>query len=203
MDNEIEVMRVVRVPPMGKLVVEVNGHRFERLADIPNAPLRQRLMAAIGELISFADGYQALVDAGLAPPLAPAPSRAQAVEEQVPPELAARRAAFISSMERQRDAMAAQADLAPEPSHVLSAAAKDEPLTPTDPSSIVGQIDNILQKHIRAEPKLEGRSIHLEQAPAGGLRIKVDNQVYQRPAEIKEKEIQLVIKMALKEWEAS
>jgi hypothetical protein len=31
----------------------------------------------------------------------------------------------------------------------------------------------------------------------------VDGQFYQRPAEIKEKEVQLVIKMALKEWEAS
>lgn len=203
MDNEIEVMRVIRVPPMGKLVVEVNGHRFERLADIPNAPLRQRLMAAVGELISFADGYKTLVDAGVAPPLAPAPSRSQQDQEKVSPELEARRAAFLSSLERERDAMAAQADLTPEPSHIISAAVKDEPPVSVQTGGIVDQIDNILQKHIRAEPKLEGRSIHLEQAPAGGLRIKVDNQVYQRPAEIKEKEIQLVIKMALKEWEAS
>jgi hypothetical protein len=203
MDNEIEVMRVVRVPPMGKLVVEVNGHRFERLADIPNAPLRQRLLAAVGELIVFADGYKKLVDAGVAPPIAPESSRSQTGPDQVSPELEARRAAFISSLERERDALVAQADQAPEPTHIISAAVKDEPLVPTEPGSIVGQIDNILQKYVRAEPKLEGRSIHLEQAPAGGLRIKVDNQVYQRPAEIKEKEIQLVIKMALKDWEAS
>jgi hypothetical protein len=119
------------------------------------------------------------------------------------PELEARRAAFIASLERERDALVVQAKLAPDPSHILSAATKDEPIGPTRPAGIVGQIDDILQKHVRADPKLEGRSIHLEQAPAGGLRIKVDNQVYQRPAEIKEKEIQLVIKMALKEWEAS
>ena len=106
-------------------------------------------------------------------------------------------------MERERDALVTQADRAPDASHVVTAAAKDESLVSAEkPAGIVGQIDNILQRHVQAEPKLQGRSIHLEQAPAGGLRIKVDDQVYQRPAEIKEKEIQLVIKMALKEWEA-
>lgn len=202
MDNEIEVMRVFRVPPMGKLVVEVNGQRYERLDEVTNAPLKQRLMAAIGELISFANGYKTLEDAGVAPPII-AESRSQpSVQEAVSPELEARRAAFISSLERERDAMAAKADLAPSPVNIISAAAKDESLAPERPSGIVGQIDTILQRYIRAEPKLQGRSIHLEQAPAGGLRINVDGQVYQRPAEIKEKEIQLVIKMALKEWEA-
>lgn len=69
--------------------------------------------------------------------------------------------------------------------------------------SIVEQIDAILQKYIAADPRLARRSIHLEHAPNGGLRITVDNNYYQRPAEIEEKEVQLVIKMALKEWESS
>jgi len=203
MDNEIEVMRVIRVPPMGKLVVEVSGHRLERLNEESTAPTRQRLMAAIGELIVFADGYKTLVDAGVAPPLIVEPPAKSSNQDQVSPELEARRAAFISSMERERDAMVIQANLAPDPTHVISAAVRDEPAQLEKPSGIVSQIDSILQKHVRADPKLEGHSIHLEQAPTGGLIIKVDNQVYQRPAEIKEKEIQLVIKMALKEWEAS
>lgn len=202
MDNEIEVMRVLRVPPMGKLVVEVNGQRYERLADVTNPPLRQRLMAAIGELIVFSDGYKTLVDAGLAPPIMAEPTTRISDQEPASPEIEAQRAAFLSSLERERDAMAAQANLTPDPGYVVSAAARDEPLAAARPSGIAGQIDAILQKYVKAEPKLEGRSIHLEQAPTGGLRIKVDNQVYQRPAEIKEKEVQLVIKMALKEWEA-
>jgi hypothetical protein len=203
MDNEIEVMRVLRVPPMGKLVVEVSGQRYERLADVAHPALRQRLMAAVGELIVFADGYKKLVDAGVAPPLMAEPAVRPDAVEPGPPELEAQRAAFLASMERQRDAMAAEANMTPNPANVISAATRNEPPAAAGPpSNIVGQIDAILQKHVRAEPKLEGRSIHLEQAPAGGLRIKVDNQVYQRPAEIREKEVQLVIKMALKEWEA-
>lgn len=202
MDNEIEVMRVLRVPPMGKLVVEVGGQRYERLADVTNPAVRQRLTAAVGELIVFADGYKTLVDAGVAPPLMAEPPARPTEAAPASPELEAQRAAFLASMERQRDAMAAEANMTPNPANVISAAVRNEPATAVPSSGIVGQIDAILQKHVRAEPKLEGRSIHLEQAPAGGLRIKVDNEVYQRPAEIREKEVQLVIKMALKEWEA-
>jgi hypothetical protein len=203
MDNEIEVMRVVRIPPKGKLVVEVGGQRYERLADVTNPSLRQRLLAAIGELIVFADSYKALVDAGVAPPLMVESGSRGRPQEAVPPEIAERRAAFLSSLERERDALVAQTKQVPDPVTVVTAVARDEPVVTARPSGIVDQIDDILQKYVQAEPKLEGRSIHLEQAPAGGLRIKVDGQVYQRPAEIKEKEIQLVIKMALKEWEAN
>lgn len=203
MDNEIEVMRVLRVPPMGKLVVEVSGQRYEQLADVTNNALRQRLLAAVGELIVFSDGYKSLVDAGVAPPLMREAGGRTGSRQPASPELEARRAAFLSTLERERDALAAQANVVPDTTQVITAAARDEAAPLIRPAGIVSQIDEILQKHIRAEPKLEGRSIHLEQAPAGGLRIKVDDQVYQRPAEIKEKEIQLVIKMALKEWEAS
>jgi hypothetical protein len=203
MDNEIEVMRVLRLPPLGKLVVEVNGHRFEKLAEIPNAGLKHRLMAAVGELIVFTDGYQSLVDAGVAPPLAVETKSHPGTTEQASPDLEARRAAFLASMERERDALVASANLPPSPTHVISAAGRDDSIALEKPTSIVGQIDNILQKHVRSEPKLEGRSIHLEQASSGGLRVNVDGKVYQRPAEIEDKEVQLAIKMALKEWEST
>ena len=48
MDNEIEVMRVIRVPPMGKLVVEVNGKRYEQLGDVSNAALNGDFWLLLG-----------------------------------------------------------------------------------------------------------------------------------------------------------
>ncbi len=202
MDNEIEVMRVLRLPPMGKLVVEVNGQRYENLNDVTNTSLKQRLMTAVGELIVFTNGYKTLVDAGVAPPLMVESQPKTPDQELASPELEAQRAAFLSSLERERDALVTQANLPPDPTHIISAVARDETPTKSPSTSIVEQIDYILQKHVRAEPNLEGRSIHLEQASSGGLLINVDGQTYQRPAEIKEKDVQLVIKMALKEWEA-
>jgi hypothetical protein len=157
-------------------------------------------MTAVGELIVFSDGYKTLVDAGVAPPMM-IEQRSTAKAEPASTEIEVRRAAFLASLERERDALAATVNKVPDPHHIIAAAVRDEPAA-TKPAGIVDQIDDILQKHVASEPKLTGRSIHLEQAPAGGLRINVDGQVYQRPAEIKEKEIQLVIKMALKEWEA-
>ena len=70
MQNEVEIMRVLRVPPMGKLVVSFNGQRYESIAELSEENVRQLMQAAIGELITFAGGYQTLVDAGVAPSLA-------------------------------------------------------------------------------------------------------------------------------------
>jgi hypothetical protein len=188
---------------MGKLVVEVNGHRFENLAEVPNPSLRQRLMAAVGELIVFTDGYNTLVEAGVAPPLMVDSRGHLGGQGPVSDSIERRQAAFLANLERERDVLAAQAKMvAVDPATIVAAAKKGKPTLIKRPTSILSQIDEILQKYIAAEPNFEGRSIHFEQAPAGGLRIKVDGEVYQKPAEIKDKEVQLVIKMALKEWEA-
>jgi hypothetical protein len=221
MANEIEVMRVLRLPPMGKLVVEVGGTRYQKITDVPAGELRRRLEAAIGELIVFAGGYQLLADAGFAPPLAVAPPAAQPTgrpAEAAPSlSLEEQQARFLQSLEKQRDMTAAAAvsrpapnligslgnlgksaaPAAPPPPPVLEPAPADRPLT------IIEQIDQILQKHLAADPRFAQRDIRMEPALNGGLRIKIDGSYYDHPGEIPEKEIQLAIKMALKEWDAS
>ncbi|MCZ7666008.1 MAG: hypothetical protein M5U34_01560 [Chloroflexi bacterium] len=57
MRKEIEMMRILRVPPLAKLVVEANEERYESLSDVANPQVQQRLLAAIGELIAFSGGY--------------------------------------------------------------------------------------------------------------------------------------------------
>lgn len=218
MDREIEVMRVIRVPPRGQLVVQVGEKRYEELEEITRPELKQRLLAAIGELIVFAKGYQTLVDAGVAPSVAVLPQKEPSLDTPPPEEdadLEKRRAAFIESLEKQRDTLKAEASKGPpslgipflsrrdpEPA-APSPMPVDEPAAPPEPKrgSIVEQINAILEKYIAADSSLAGRAIHLEQSRAGGLHIIVDGVRYQRPAEVKEKEIQLLIKMAIKEWE--
>jgi hypothetical protein len=200
MDNEIEVMRVLRVPPRGKLVVAVGDRRFEKLSDVPAADIKGLLTAAIGELIVFADGYDTLVDAGVAPPIISPPSKGVPLAHSIEQ----RQAEFLASLERQREAMRARTTLPPDSEAVISEAAKNVPAAARKTAlSIVEQIDAILQRHLSNEPKMAGRSIHLKQAPAGGLHIEVDGEYYQRPGEIEDRDVQLLIKMALKEWEAS
>jgi hypothetical protein len=207
MDQEITVMQIVRVPPRGKLVVEANGRRYNSLDEVTHPPTRQRILAAIGELVSFAGNYAALVDAGLAPPIRPPESPSAAPEEA----LAEEQAKFLAALEQERDSLRQAASkprlpLIPLPGRRPSTA---EPPPIVDivapklaaPLSIVEQIDAILQKYLAAEPELAKHDVHLKQADAG-LRILVDNRVYERPAEIPDKRIQLAIKMALKEWES-
>lgn len=110
MRDEIEVMRVVRVPPMGKLVIQAGGQRFEKLNEIQSEKVKQRVLAAIGELITFAGGYRALENDGLAPPLEPPQGRAAREAEEEP--LTPAQEAFLASLEGQ---LRGTAENAPEP----------------------------------------------------------------------------------------
>ncbi len=222
MRDEIEVMRVIRVPPMGKLVIEAGGERLEKLQEVQSDKVRQRVLAAIGELITFAGGYRALENAGLAPPLEPPQGRAAREAEEEP--LTPAQEAFLASLEGQLRGTAegepepTTAQLGPElpppvPEPTEPAGKTVEPVgeapesageTTETPSSVnlVAEIDEILQKHVGATPALAGRSIHLRQVPAGELEILVDGKSHRHPKEIEEKAVRLVIKKALKEWES-
>ena len=45
MRRDLEVMRVLRVPPMGKLVAEVDGERYETLSEITDEKARRVILA--------------------------------------------------------------------------------------------------------------------------------------------------------------
>ena len=195
MDKELLVMKVWRVPPMGKLEVEVNGKRIQNLDQTGHPAVQQRLQAAIGELVSFAGGYQELVNQGFAPSL----KLSGASPEDAP--LPDPQAEFLKSLEKQfmdehghrPVAVKSKEEMILEPPPV-----DDEPPT----LSLVEEIDQILQTHVQAHPQMAGRSIHLHAGLAGGLQIEVDGSYYQRPGEIPDKAVQLLIKQALQEWES-
>jgi hypothetical protein len=206
MRSEIRVMQVLRIPPLGKLVVEVNQKRYQQLADAPDQNVKRMLLTAIGELVGFAGGYDKLVEAGVAPSLVPAtsaaaarsPAEAQTAREQ-------EQTAFLASLEAERDALK-NVTRPREPSVLarLQPLPQTGRLSPADSEiNIVDQVDAILQRYLATDPDLAQRSIHLQQNPSGGLRIRVDGEYYQRPAEIKEPKIQILIKKALQEWEST
>jgi hypothetical protein len=74
---------------------------------------------------------------------------------------------------------------------------------PPRPLSIAEQIDAIVQKHVANTPALAGRSIRLEQNTTGGLLILVDGQAYEKPTDIEDKDVQTVIKTAVREWNST
>ncbi|HSM57943.1 MAG TPA: hypothetical protein VK879_17445 [Candidatus Sulfomarinibacteraceae bacterium] len=201
MRDEIEVMRVLRVPPMGKLVVQAGGERLESLSETKNEKVKHRLLAAIGELISFSGGYQVLVDAGVAPPLAAAPAPPGATVEE---SLNEEQAAFLDQLERELKAN--NTSTATPEAMLAEEIEPDQVVSPPEPGdaqlNLVAEIDAILQKHVEADPQLAQRSIHLEQPPGGLLRIRVDGQQYEHPNDIEDGNVRQALKQALKEWES-
>lgn len=194
MNKEVEVMHVLRVPPIGKLVVEFNKQRYENISDVSEENVSRLLLTAVGELITFVGGYEKLVAEGLAPPIT-APGAVNPEES-----LSEKQARFIANLEMSREATKKEKKAPP------SLAMPGIPRVSSTPSaslSPVQQIDEILQRYIAADPELAHRSIHLVQHPAGGLQIDIDSQSYQRPSEIEDQRVQILIKKAIKEWEAT
>jgi hypothetical protein len=219
MRQELEVMRVLRVPPLGKLVVEVNGERYERIDELTDEHGKRRLLAAVGELISFAGNYDSLVDAGVAPPVAAQAATTETTGEE--DSLDEQQARFISQLERQRDAMqnksqdisaalvqeAAQAAVeeteTKPPPVPQPAPPRPTPTPPRQPDNVAAQIDTILQDLKAEDPDLASRAVHLRQNPAGGLHIEVDGRLYNQPGEIEDTAVQTLIRQAVQIWRGS
>ncbi len=196
MPNKLEVMRIVRVPPLSKLVVEIRDNSYNNLQEIPDAAVQRRILAAIGDLIVFAGGYQQLVDAGVAPPLSNAPTSQPKPSETA--ELREKQAQFLAQLTH-----ATEEEVEISPSSVsLLGNLRRKRTAPPRPLSLAEQIDEILQEKIARYPQLAGRKINIVADPKGGLRILVDGRYYNRPSEIEEKGIAGLIKLAIKEWEA-
>lgn len=193
MDNEIEVMRIVRIPPRGQLVVQVGENRFNQISEISNEALGRRVLAAVGELVVFANGYDALVTAGVAPPLSTGGGGQGAPYAET---LEERQAAFLAALEEQRDAELAAVPVEAAPKPVVEEAEAEV-------LSIVDQINPLLQKQVNLNPELRGRDIHLEEQADGGLSICVEGQLYARPEQIEDIRIRKAIAAALKEWDAT
>ena len=192
---DIEVMKVIRKTPLGKLAVEVNSVQYESLANVPAANVKQAILAAVGDLIVFVDGYDALVQAGMAPPVTGADPSGQ----PLPSSMSEREAAFRNELARQRYEAELAEKVEPEP-------VKKEPPPELDDGpdveiNLVEQIDTLFQKHLGEDPSLKGRNVGLESVPGGGLRIRVDGKYYSQPKEIGDVKVRQALMLALREWE--
>ena len=217
MKQEIEMMRVLRVPPLGKLVIEANEERYASLAEVANPKIRQRILAAIGELVDFSGGYNVLENAGIVPQLTP-PAPKQAAEPAAPVSTGQMRQQeeFLTTLEQQVEAEKNKPQKRGRSGSMFSAGpslSDAQPLVEISESgdvkpaaaapkqlSIAEQIDLILQRHIAADPALANRGIRLEQNPTGGLQILADGAQYEKPGDIEDTAVQGVIKAAVKEW---
>jgi len=194
-DQDIEVLRVIRKLPLGKLAVNINSVQYENFSDIPSSSARQRVLAAVGDLIVFVDGYDTLVQAGMAPPK----SEADSAGQSFPISVTEREAAFKTELARQRYEASLAKNVSPESVMVEPEVELD--VGPDVEINLVDRIDILFQKHLAGDPSLRGRSAGLESVPGGGLRIRVENKYYSQPKEIEDANVRRALMSALQEWE--
>jgi len=80
----------------------------------------------------------------------------------------------------------------------VTIAKEDRPSAPA--TSIVGQIDSVLQARIAGTP-LEERGVFLSQSPEGGVMVYVGLTKYQALDDVPDPEIKAAIRAAITEWE--
>ncbi len=198
MEKPIEVMRIVRRPPLGKLIVENNGRQYETLSEINNPKVSQMVLAAIGELVSFAGGYHALVAAGFAPDLAhklaDGTSGSSSLEDQ--------QAAFLAQLQQKSPTATTPTNSAAPTSLFRRRRANSGSPEPTH-LDLVSALDDLFQKQLTRMPELGSQHVRVETNLRGGTRINVNGRYYEEPGEIPNPMIRLAYKMAVREWEAS
>jgi hypothetical protein len=210
----VELLRLLRDPQSGQLLVEIAGRRYSKLAEIADKEIGQYILKLTAHLVAFTNGMIA-TEAGLktlpAPkvgetptPLVPAEPRPVAplvqsipAVPQAPPDL---EAAFLASLRAQ--------PITPEPPKPQrrgffgrSKPVEEEPLLP--PLNLAAQINEIVQARLRYSPLAATIRLEITSDPGGGIWINVNGLMYHGPDDIPQPEVKELIKASIKEWEKS
>ncbi len=211
-----ELLRLLRQPGSGQLVVEVAGQRYAKLADITDRKIGQFVLHVAAHLLAFTNGV-IVTPAGMksvynpkdqlgeapAPPgrSQPAKARPPQPEPLVPPPPPEAEAAFRASL-------AANPLGQPEP-----VSSKPKGMFGFGRTSTVGariptinladEINEIVQNRLRYSPPTGPVKIDITSKPDGGINIIVNGHTYSSPEEIPDPEVKDLIKQSIKEWERS
>jgi len=191
--DAVEIMRVLRVGPLGELVVEVEGQRYRQLAEIHNGITGRRVLLAIQELANFTGRYgrQALPEMHrYAPPAGEQP--------KLEAELSHRQQAFLGQLQ---SPLAAE-EVEEHKVSLIESWRRRKPAEPEpEPKSFIDEIEDVLQAQLAGQPEMAGRSIHFGSTVGGELQIEVDGQYYQAVDQILEPQVLTLLRAAIQAWE--
>lgn len=169
----------IRRAATGAWEVHIQGQRYPSLQAVPQEAVKEEVVLALRELVTFARDYvQKSPAAKAAPPPTPEP-------EPPKPTLSPAALAALSVRNAPRRE-------APRPTSSAL------PPMLIDLAKEIGDVVAELQEQV---PALRERSISLQNAPGGGIQFLVDDGVYDDVSEIPDAKIQALIRHATKEWE--
>ncbi len=208
-----ELLRLLRDPATGQLLVDVAGRRYTKLSDIADKKIGQYVLKLMAHLLVFSNGV-IVTEAGLksvynpkeaagsvpmplakvAPPSTPMPAKPAAKPEPlVPPPSPEAEAAFLAALRAN-----SLGDAGKTGSSRPSPAAK-----PALGLNLADEINDIVQTRLRYTPLANSPRIEITSNQDGGILITVNGRQYSSPDDIPNPEIKNLIKQAIKEWERS
>lgn len=218
----VELMRVLIDPDTQKIMLEVDGVRFDDLNAIPDLTTGQRILETAAAVLKFTRGIIATADGTKSIPVPnvtisqmpastpPPPTFPAEAKEELTPTISqdvlAVRKQFLADLEAQ-----AKAARTPSTAALSSRSrwglgkkkpASVEPAPEVDVSSfnLAEQIDDILQKKWHTSGLATEMKIH--SVPGGGIRIQVGRNFYDSVDDVEETAARELIKSAIKTWEA-
>lgn len=173
----------------GSFVLDLDGKRVNPIS--LTSDQRKRLIDMLNIMRPWLEGRAA--------PASQPPLRAVSPPPSAPPATVEDRLSAIGSpLPEQKTVVPPQQPAAPRTARPETTAKENRPVAPA--SSIVGQIDSILQSRL-AGTHLEERGIFLAQSPEGGVSVYVGLTRYNSIEDVPDPEIKTVIRAAISEWE--
>jgi hypothetical protein len=222
----VELLRLLRDPQSGQLMIEIAGRRYTKLAEITDKEIGQYILKLAAHLLAFTNGMIA-TDAGLkslpapkvgetpmplavptpisqlpSPMVGPGQAQPALVQRSFTPQPASpTEAALFASI---RGQSAAPQPPPPPQRRGLFGRPKPAPAEPLLPElNLAAQINDIVQARLRYSPLAPTTQLEITSDPGGGILINVNGAIYRGPDDIPYPEVKELIQASIKEWEKS
>jgi len=211
-----QVLSLVREETTGGLLVEIEGVRYRRLADIEEPQMRRQVVLAALEIVRFTG---VMGQTGIAPsPVEKTQSWREDLRSSSKAELESSHSIPIGKGEPSSigqaseqveqqflDLLSRMGDSAPveRPSITGSIQQRLTPKTsePEEPRTFVHDIDEIIQRRIRLIPALQNRGLHVRLGKDDTVRFVLEGKDYERLEEVPNLTARQLIEDAIQEWE--
>ncbi len=210
-----ELLRLLRDPQSGQLIVEIGGQRYAKLADITDKKIGQYVLKLTAHLLAFTNGV-IVTEAGMKsvykPKLAGVPQPIATSAGAPSPQPPAQSTDQPQSLPSQSKVdplpplpgLTLQSPVSSQPGGLLGRVAQPPP----PPSNLPGlnlaeEINDIVQARLRYSPLAEDNTVEITSDLSGGIRIQVNGRYYTSPDEVPDPDIKRLIQASIKEWERS
>ncbi len=190
--NRVEITTLWRELPHGALRADFSGATVKSSEEL-TSDQRDQLKTVMNDLVNWigptavTSTAVVVAPAAVVAPAFPSAPIVQPAPEPIPQPTAKPLPAKPAPIQKQNE----------ETDQLVTA-----PIEKKTAQSIVAQIDDILQTQIKGTP-LESRGIRLVESPTHGVTVWIGLKAYQGMDTIPDEEVNLAIRTAVKEWEAS